>query len=72
MSDGPFKLASFNTTNSSYVLKPNPNYGGSPKPKNEVDVNTYTSFTAELNAVKSGGLDVCSGSTRRRSRRCRR
>ncbi len=60
-SDGPFTLGSYNTTNNSFVLKPNPKYGGSPKPKNEVDVNTYTSFTAELNAVKSGGLGVMLG-----------
>ena len=30
--DGPFKLQSFNTTNSSYVLVPNKSYGLSPKP----------------------------------------
>jgi peptide/nickel transport system substrate-binding protein len=60
-SDGPFTLGSYNTTNNSFVLKPYAKYGGAPKPKNEVDVNTYTSFTAELNAVKSGGLDVMVG-----------
>ena len=59
--DGPFTLGSYNTTNNSFVLMPNTKYGGAPKPKNEVDVNTYTSFTAELNAVKSGGLDVMLG-----------
>ncbi|MGH2913424.1 MAG: ABC transporter substrate-binding protein [Solirubrobacteraceae bacterium] len=60
--DGPFKLKSFSATNSSYVLTPNPNYGGTPKSMaSEVDVNTYTSFTSELNAVKSGSLDVAVG-----------
>jgi peptide/nickel transport system substrate-binding protein len=61
MSDGPFTLASYNTTNGSFVLKPNPNYGGSPRPKATVDVNTYTSFTSELNAVRSGSLDIMVG-----------
>lgn len=59
---GPFKLSSFSATNSSYVLTPNPSYGGSPKSlANQVDVNTYTSFTSELNAVQGGSLDVAVG-----------
>src|SRR6202012_2362772 len=45
---GPFKLKSFSATNGSYVMTPNPSYGGSPKPRySQLDVNTYTSFTAE-------------------------
>jgi len=60
--DGPFKLTSFSATNSSYVLAANPSYGGSPKPlPSQVDVNTYTSYTAELNAIKSGSIDVMVG-----------
>jgi peptide/nickel transport system substrate-binding protein len=56
---GPFKLKSFSATNSSYVLVPNPSYGGSPKSTaSEVSVQTYTGFTAELNAIKGGSLDV--------------
>jgi peptide/nickel transport system substrate-binding protein len=59
---GPFKLKSFTPTNSSYVLVPNPNYSGTPKPiMNQVSVQTYTGFTSELNAVKSGSLDVMVG-----------
>jgi peptide/nickel transport system substrate-binding protein len=59
---GPFKLKSFNTVNSSYVLTPNPNYGGTPKSSvNAIDVNTYTSFTSELNAMQGGSLDVMIG-----------
>ncbi len=59
---GPFKLKSFSATNSSYVLVPNPNYGGTPKPiMNQVNVNTYTGFTAELNAMKGGTVDVAVG-----------
>lgn len=62
VSSGPFTLKSFSATNSSYGLVPNPNYGGSPKPiMNQVSVLTYTGFTAELNAVKSGSLDVAVG-----------
>jgi len=59
---GPFKLTSFSATNSSYVLTPNPSYGGTPKPyANQIDVNTYTGYDAELNAMKSGGLDIMVG-----------
>ncbi len=59
---GPFSLKSFSATNSSYALTPNPTYGGTPKSQaSEVDVNTYTGFTSELNAVKSGSLDVAVG-----------
>jgi len=62
VTDGPFKLKSFSATNSSYVLVPNPDYGGSPKVAyNELDVNTYTSFAAELNALRSGSLDFAVG-----------
>jgi peptide/nickel transport system substrate-binding protein len=60
--DGPFKLTSFSATNSSYTLTPNPNYAGTPKPiMSEVSVQSYTSFTSELNAVRAGGLDVAVG-----------
>jgi peptide/nickel transport system substrate-binding protein len=59
---GPFSLKSFSATNSSYVLAKNPSYGGSPKPyADQIDVNTYTGFDAELNAMKSGGLDIMTG-----------
>jgi len=56
---GPFKLSSFNTTNSSYTLVPNKSYSLSVKPKvSQIDVNTYTSLTAQLDALKSGALDI--------------
>jgi peptide/nickel transport system substrate-binding protein len=59
---GPFKLTSFSPTNSSYTLVPNPSYGGSPKPMmSQVQVQTYTSYTSELNAVKAGSLDFAVG-----------
>jgi peptide/nickel transport system substrate-binding protein len=60
--DGPFKLTSFSATNSSYTLVPNPSYGGSPKPiMSEVSVQTYTGYTSELDAVRSGSVDVAVG-----------
>jgi peptide/nickel transport system substrate-binding protein len=56
---GPFKLSSFNTTNSSYTLVPNKSYSLSVKPNvSQIDVNTYTSLTAQLDALKSGALDI--------------
>ena len=60
--DGPFKLTSFSATNSSYTLVPNPSYGGSPKPiMSQVQVDTYTGYTSELDAVRSGSVDVAVG-----------
>ena len=62
VSSGPFKLTSFSAANSSYTLVPNPSYGGSPKPiMSEVQVETYTGFTSELDAVRSGSVDVAVG-----------
>jgi peptide/nickel transport system substrate-binding protein len=59
---GPFSLKSFSPSNGSYAMTPNPQYGGSPKSKaDQVQTNTYTSYTAELNAVKTGSLDVMVG-----------
>jgi peptide/nickel transport system substrate-binding protein len=59
---GPFKLTTFSATNSSYAMVPNPTYGGSPKAQyDQLQVNTYTGFDAELNAVKSGSLDIAVG-----------
>ncbi len=59
---GPFKLTSFSATNSSYTLVPNPNYGGAPKAiMSQVQVQTYTGYTSELDALRSGSLDVAVG-----------
>jgi peptide/nickel transport system substrate-binding protein len=59
---GPFKLTSFSATNSSYTLVPNASYGGSPKPiMSQVQVETYTGYTSELDAIRSGSLDVAVG-----------
>ena len=56
-SDGPYKLKSFSATNSSFTMTPNPSYPG-PGPYTSVQVNTYTSDTAQLNALESGNLDI--------------
>ncbi|HET9719498.1 MAG TPA: ABC transporter substrate-binding protein [Solirubrobacteraceae bacterium] len=56
--DGPYKLKSFNTTSSAYQLVPNPNYGGSPKASLTLNYETFTSSTAEFDALKSGTLDI--------------
>ena len=55
---GAFKLTSFSATNGSYVLTPNPSYGGTPKAQATIDVNTFTSITSAYNALQSGSLDV--------------
>jgi peptide/nickel transport system substrate-binding protein len=57
--DGPFILKTFNTTNSSWTATPNPDFGGSPKPSiSELEGETFTSQTAELNAIKTGAVDI--------------
>ena len=56
--DGPYTLSSFSATDGSYRLTPNPKYGGGPGPYATILVNTYPSITAQLNALRSGGLDV--------------
>jgi peptide/nickel transport system substrate-binding protein len=56
--DGGFKLQSFNTTNSSFVLVPNKSYALSPKPTFTFDDNTYTSETALLDAMESGSVEI--------------
>jgi len=59
VSDGPFTLHSFNTTNSSFTLQANPRYTLTGKVRfSDLDVSTYTSDTAQLNALASGSLDV--------------
>jgi peptide/nickel transport system substrate-binding protein len=57
--DGPYKLASFNSTTGSYTMVPNPTYGGPhAKVVSTFKVEGYASQTAEWNAVKSGALDM--------------
>ena len=57
--DGPFSLADFSTTNSSFTLRANPHYTlTGPVRFSTLRVETYTSVTSQLNALDSGGLDV--------------
>jgi peptide/nickel transport system substrate-binding protein len=56
--DGPYKLSSFSATDGSYRLAPNRRYGGGPGPYATILINTYPSITAQLNALRSGALDV--------------
>ncbi len=59
VSDGPFALKSFNATNSSFTLQANPRYTLTGKVRfSDLEVSTYTSDTAQLNALASGALDV--------------
>lgn len=57
--DGPFKLQSFNPTNSSWTMVKNPDYGGSPKPSySKLEGVTYTGLTPLINAIKTGAVDI--------------
>jgi len=59
ISDGPFVISSFNPTNSAYVMNANPDFGGTPKPSiAHWSVETFTGITPELNALKTGALDI--------------
>jgi peptide/nickel transport system substrate-binding protein len=57
--DGPFKLSSFDITNGSFNLNANPSYSLTGKVRfNTLNVQTYTSSSAALSAMRSGDLDV--------------
>jgi peptide/nickel transport system substrate-binding protein len=56
--DGPWHLTSFTSTGQA-TFEPNPQYGGPDKPKVDKFIEVpFTSATAELNALRSGQLDV--------------
>jgi peptide/nickel transport system substrate-binding protein len=57
--DGPYKLTAFNVTSGAYTMVPNKTYGG-PKSKDYPTLQTvpFTSDDAEVNALKSGAVDV--------------
>jgi len=59
VTDGPYKLTSFNNTSGAYSMAPNPNYGG-PHANPQAAFNSvpFTSDSAEWNAVKAGKVDV--------------
>ncbi len=57
--DGPSKLSSFTPSTSAYTMVPNPAYGGPVKMRYDaLKWETFTSSTAEFNALKSGSLDI--------------
>jgi len=59
IADGPFVIQSFNPTNSSWSAVPNKEFGGSPKPSiSKLEGVTFTGLTAQLNAIKSGAVDI--------------
>ncbi|MBV8733672.1 MAG: hypothetical protein JO120_02710 [Solirubrobacterales bacterium] len=61
IADGPYKLAGFSPVTSSWTLKANPSYGGSPKPyADTIQGISYTGITPVLNAMRTGSLDVAS------------
>jgi peptide/nickel transport system substrate-binding protein len=57
--DGPYKLTSFDSTNSAFTMSPNTSYGG-PESKDPptVKLEPFTSDVAEVNAVKAHQVDV--------------
>lgn len=57
--DGPFHMTNFSVNNGTYDLVPNPSTGLGPKPKfSKLSMQTYTSQTSALTALKSGAVDV--------------
>ena len=57
--DGPYKLSTFNATTGAFLMKPNTSYDGPhATPMSNFSGVPFTYDTAELNAVKSGSIDV--------------
>src|SRR5579875_2086439 len=57
--DGPYHLTSFNSSTGAFTMAPNPAYGGPHAKKvSSLSAVTFTSDTAEFNAVRSGNIDV--------------
>lgn len=57
--DGPFRLASFSTANGSFSLDANPRYTLTGRVRfARLSVETYTSASSQLNALRSGSLQV--------------
>jgi peptide/nickel transport system substrate-binding protein len=55
--DGPFKLSAYNATTNQATFVPNKSWSGSPKPSiSELQLVTYSSNTAEFDALQSGDL----------------
>jgi peptide/nickel transport system substrate-binding protein len=56
--DGPFALKSFDPNDGSYALAPNRHYHATPAARATIDVRTYASAAAQLQALQAGSLDV--------------
>jgi peptide/nickel transport system substrate-binding protein len=57
--DGPYHLTAFNSTSGNYTMTPNTSYGGPhATPEDSFSIVDYTSEPAEMNALRSGALDV--------------
>ena len=56
--DGPMALKTYNPANAYTVLVPNKNYSGSPKATiGKLVEEPFTSYAAEMNALRSGSID---------------
>jgi peptide/nickel transport system substrate-binding protein len=53
--DGPFTLSSFTNDGNDYTYVPNKNYSGTVPAESKVVNETFTTDTAELNTLRSGG-----------------
>ena len=57
--DGPAKLSAFTPSTSAFTMVPNPTYGGPVKMRYDaLKFETFTSSTAEFNALKAGSIDI--------------
>ena len=57
--DGPYELASFNSTTGAFTMAANPSYGGPHSAKvPSLQAVPFTSDTAEFDAVKAGSIDI--------------
>jgi peptide/nickel transport system substrate-binding protein len=56
--DGPFKLASFNSTTDANTMVPNPSYGGQKPAFSTLKAEYFASSAAEFNALLAGKLSM--------------
>jgi peptide/nickel transport system substrate-binding protein len=57
--DGPYRLTAFNSTTGAFTMVPNNSYGGPHATHmSTLQVVTFTSDTAEFDAVRAGSIDV--------------
>jgi peptide/nickel transport system substrate-binding protein len=57
--DGPYRLSAFNSVTGAFTMTPNTSYGGPHAAQmSNFEGVSFTSSTAELNALKTGSVDV--------------